>query len=163
MVGLNRRPQPLYAVTATSSASGSNVRPTITGLNHITLAVTDLNRSLAFYRDSLGCAVRAIWADGAYLEAGNLWLCLSRDDDMRSTPRPDYTHIAFSIAEEDFAALSERLKAECTIWKDNRSEGASIYFLDPDGHRLELHLGTLQTRLTHYLAHPEKGVQVFDA
>lgn len=139
------------------------MHPAITGLNHITLAVTDLARSLAFYRDTLGCTVRALWANGAYLEAGSLWLCLSRDDDIRSTPRPDYTHIAFSVAEEDFVALSERLKAECTIWKDNRSEGASTYFLDPDGHKLELHVGTLQTRLSHYHAHPEKGVQVFGA
>jgi len=136
--------------------------PAITGLNHITLAVTDLDRSLAFYRDTLGCTVRAIWADGAYLEAGDLWLCLSRDDDMRPEPRPDYTHIAFSVAEGDFAALTERLEAGCTIWKDNRSEGASTYFLDPDGHRLELHVGTLATRLAHYLDHPEKGVRVFD-
>jgi catechol 2,3-dioxygenase-like lactoylglutathione lyase family enzyme len=138
------------------------MRPAITGLNHITLAVSDLDRSLAFYRDTLGCTVRALWADGAYLEAGGMWLCLSRDQDMRSAPRPDYTHIAFSVAEEDFATLSERLKTECTIWKDNRSEGASTYFLDPDGHKLELHVGTLTTRLEHYLAHPEKGVRVFD-
>ncbi len=137
--------------------------PAIAGLNHITLAVSDLDRSLAFYRDTLGCTLRALWADGAYLEAGGMWLCLSRDDHMRSTPRPDYTHIAFSVAEDDFTMLSERLKADCTIWKDNRSEGASTYFLDPDGHKLELHVGTLKTRLEHYLAHPEKGVRVFDA
>jgi catechol 2,3-dioxygenase-like lactoylglutathione lyase family enzyme len=139
------------------------VPPAITGLNHITLAVTDLDRSLAFYRDTLGCTVRALWTDGAYLQAGGVWLCLSRDDAMRSAPRPDYTHLAFSVAEGDFAALSERLTAECPIWKKNRSEGASTYFLDPDGHKLELHIGSLQTRLDHYLAHPEKGVRVFEA
>lgn len=56
----------------------------ITGLNHVTVAVADVERSLAFYRDVLGCSVRAVWSDGAYLEAGTLWLCLSRDDKVRT-------------------------------------------------------------------------------
>lgn len=78
----------------------------IDGLNHITLAVADVERSLAFYRDVLGCAVRAVWADGAYLEAGSLWLCLSRDDNARSSPHRDYSHIAFSVRHADYAAFS---------------------------------------------------------
>lgn len=136
--------------------------PAISGLNHITLAVKDMERSLAFYRDLLGCIVRAVWSDGAYLEAGALWLCLSRDDKMHSSPRPDYSHIAFTVPEKDYAALSNRLETECTIWKDNKSEGASTYFLDPDGHKLELHLGTLASRLSYYRSDPSSGVTVFD-
>jgi catechol 2,3-dioxygenase-like lactoylglutathione lyase family enzyme len=134
----------------------------VSGLNHITLAVADIGRSLAFYRDVLGCAVRAAWTDGAYLEAGPLWLCLSLDENARSSPHPDYGHIAFSVPDADYAAMSERLNATCVIWKDNRSEGASTYFLDPDGHKLEIHLGTLETRLSHYRENPSKGVRVFD-
>lgn len=130
------------------------------GLNHITLAVADVQRSLEFYRDVLGCAVRAVWQDGAYLEAGSLWLCLSRDEQVRSAPHPDYTHIAFSVSEESYAELSARVSATSPIWKDDRSEGASTYFLDPDGHKLELHMGSLQSRLAHYREHPSKGVTV---
>ena len=132
----------------------------VSGLNHITLAVADVERSLEFYRDVLGCAVRAIWSDGAYLEAGSLWLCLSRDEEVGSAPRPDYTHIAFSVPEESYSELSARVSATATIWKDNRSEGASTYFLDPDGHKLELHVGSLQSRLAHYREHPGKGVTI---
>lgn len=138
------------------------MRAGISGLNHITLAVADVERSLSFYRDVLGCAVRAVWADGAYLEAGPLWLCLSRDENARSTPHPDYSHIAFSVPDDDYAALSERVTAETMIWKENSSEGASSYFLDPDGHKLEIHLGALETRLSHYRENPAKGVRVFD-
>ncbi|WP_029623528.1 VOC family protein [Sphingomonas sp. PAMC 26617] len=134
----------------------------ISGLNHVTLAVADVERSLAFYRDVLGCAVRAVWADGAYLEAGSLWLCLSRDENTRSSPHPDYSHIAFSVPDVDYVALSERVTAEATVWKENKSEGASTYFLDPDGHKLEIHLGALETRLAHYRENPAKGVRVFD-
>jgi len=37
--------------------------------------------------------------------------------------------------------------AGVTCWKDNRSEGQSFYFLDPDNHQLELHVGSLASRL----------------
>jgi len=133
----------------------------VTGLNHITLAVADVQRSIEFYRDILGCEVRAVWADGAYLEAGPLWLCLSRDDLVRTSPHPDYTHIALNVDEDGFAELSERIRANCTIWKDNRSEGASTYFLDPDRHKLEIHVGNIETRLDDYRSDPSKGVSVF--
>lgn len=134
----------------------------VSGLNHITLAVADVERSMTFYRDVLGCAVRAAWPDGAYLEAGPFWLCLSRDDLARNSPHPDYTHMAFSVPEDEFTEMSARIRAACRIWRDNRSEGDSVYFLDPDGHKLEIHVGTLETRLAHYRSNPAKGVQVFD-
>lgn len=134
----------------------------ITGLNHVTVAVADVERSLAFYRDVLGCSVRAVWSDGAYLEAGTLWLCLSRDDKVRTSPHSDYTHLAFNVLEADYHSLSERLAAECIIWKSDSSEGASTYFLDPDGHKLEIHVGSLETRLSHYRLEAAKGVTFFD-
>lgn len=134
----------------------------VCGLNHITLAVADVQRSVMFYQEVLGCSLRALWNDGAYLEAGTLWLCLSRDDLVRTSPHPDYTHFAFSVPEGDFGEISARLQEACKVWKDNSSEGASIYFLDPDGHKLEVHVGDIETRLAHYRSDPSKGVQVFD-
>ena len=137
-------------------------RPAISGLNHVTLAIADVDRSVAFYCDLLGFTLRALWDAGAYVEAGALWLCLSRDEAARKTPHADYTHIAFSVSEQAYAALRVGIEARCTIWKDNCSEGDSLYFLDPDGHKLELHVGSLETRLAHYRADPVKGVAVFD-
>jgi len=132
----------------------------VNGLNHLTFAVGDLERSVRFYRDVLGCELRAIWSTGAYLEAGSLWLCLALDAGAAPAPRADYTHAAFSVDADAFEALSARLRETAAIWKDNRSEGASLYFLDPDGHRLELHVGDLETRLRHYRERPELGVTV---
>lgn len=134
----------------------------VTGINHITLAVSDVERSLTFYRDLLGLEVRAVWPEGAYLEAGSLWLCLSLDKETRSAAHPDYSHIAFTVEEDDFESLSARLVAGCDIWKQDRSEGASTYFLDPDGHKLEIHVGSLSSRLQHCRENPSKGVRVLD-
>ncbi len=130
----------------------------VRGLNHLTLAVADLDRSITFYRDILGCDLRARWDEGAYLEAGSLWLCLSLDPKARSQHREDYTHYAFDVASDGFEALSSRVREHATIWKENGSEGRSLYFLDPDGHQLELHVGSLVSRLAHYSADPSAGV-----
>ncbi len=49
----------------------------LSGLNHLTLAVTDLDRSVAFYRGLLQLRLDATWDSGAYLSLPGLWLCLS--------------------------------------------------------------------------------------
>ncbi|PLL15514.1 glutathione transferase, partial [Klebsiella michiganensis] len=72
------------------------------------------------------------------------------------------THYAFSIAEADFALFAGRLNAAgVPVWKTNKSEGASHYFLDPDGHKLELHVGNLAQRLAACRAKPYKGMVFF--
>ena len=134
--------------------------PALSGLNHITLACTDLARSIAFYRDLLGARLRAEWPGGAYLEIGPVWLCLTLAPSV--APRSDYSHIAFETADADYARLAKAIAAGAEIWQENSSEGASLYFLDPDGHRLELHRGSLASRLAHYRANPGKGVTVYD-
>lgn len=134
----------------------------VRGLNHITLAVRDVDRSISFYRDSLGFQIRALWPNGAYLEAGNLWLCLSQDDAVTDSVNADYTHIAFDVEPDDFAAFLDQLQGKAEIWKSDRSEGASLYILDPDGHRLELHSGSLASRLAHYRENPFPGLKIFE-
>jgi len=106
----------------------------ITGLNHITLAVGDVERSFQFYVETLGTKPLVRWSRGAYLLAGDLWLCLTLDERTRSSALPEYSHIAFSVREAEFNDASERIRTSgATIWKENESEGASLYFLDPDG------------------------------
>lgn len=156
---MKNEPAPLGG---TEPVKGAPRKAAVTGLNHITLCVADLGRSVAFYRDLLGCELRSQGVRSAYLEAGSLWLCLELSPDTSLPPHRDDSHIAFSVAAEDFAELSARIEAQGPLWKSNTSEGASIYFLDPDGHRLELHVGSLETRLAHYRANPELGVRVIE-
>ncbi|MEE4190911.1 MAG: VOC family protein [Halieaceae bacterium] len=118
----------------------------ISGINHITFAVSDLHRSLEFYRDILGCTEVYAWDGGAYLEAGDIWLCLSVDSSAAGST--DYTHVAFDVPSERFSELTDRIiSSGAQLWKQNRSEGDSLYFCCPDGHRLEIHVGDLESRL----------------
>jgi catechol 2,3-dioxygenase-like lactoylglutathione lyase family enzyme len=119
----------------------------ITGLNHLTLSVSDLQRSLTFYSDLLGFSIRWRGPSSAYLEAGTLWLALVVDPAVRRGPLPEYSHAAFSVDAADLAAWIEQL-TEAGVVRWQESERAdSFYFLDPDGHKLELHSGDLKGRL----------------
>ncbi|WP_218080393.1 fosfomycin resistance glutathione transferase [Anthocerotibacter panamensis] len=132
----------------------------ITGINHITLATADLERAFDFYVNTLGCRPVARWWRGAYLLAGNLWLCLTLEPLAQDST---YTHLAFNVEAEDYEAFSQTLLAGgVKQWKTNSSEGASLYFLDPDGHKLELHVGNLQTRIEQTKAHPYEDMVFFD-
>lgn len=132
----------------------------VKGINHLTLSVADLQRSIAFYRDDLGFQVRAVWLAGAHLEAGSLWLSLALEPGRLPTQSRDYTHIAFDIDAADLNLLLVRLGSRARCWKANSSEGASLYLLDPDDHKLEFHVGSLASRLVHYAQHPPKGWDV---
>ncbi len=134
------------------------------GVNHITFAVSDLQRSVDFYVNVLGCEKVAVWRRGAYLRAGSMWLCLSLDPAVSRGTGRDYTHIAFTFDPVDLAAFRVRLLATgATEWKINSSEGDSVYFLDPDGHRLEAHDGNLESRLASLRDAPYEGLTIFGA
>ncbi|MFE8102430.1 fosfomycin resistance glutathione transferase [Brenneria goodwinii] len=131
------------------------------GLNHLTLAVTDLAVSVDFYQNVLQMTLHARWDSGAYLTCGDLWLCLSYDESRQrlSADCSDYTHYAFSLEQRDFAVFCARLDAvNVTVWKVNRSEGDSFYFLDPDGHKLEIHVGDIRQRLAACRKKPYQGM-----
>ncbi|MXQ09304.1 glutathione transferase [Alphaproteobacteria bacterium GH1-50] len=131
----------------------------VSGVNHVTLSVTDLDRSVAFYRDRLGARLRCLWPRGAYFELEQLWLCLEAADHV--SVRGDDSHIAFSVGAQDFDAAVDRL-GDAPVWKENRSEGRSHYFRDPDGHKLELHVGGIADRLAHYRQRTPEGMRFFD-
>ena len=57
---------------------------------------------------------------------GDLWLCVSLDT---VKPASDYTRVAFTIQAADLLQWQSRLdSASVVFWKDNTSEGASIFF-----------------------------------
>ncbi len=115
------------------------------GLNHVTYAVSSLDKSFEFYTQVLGMKPKAKWKKGAYLQLGDLWFCLNVDDTQASS---DYSHVAFDISQNDFLEFKNKLEYNnVKIWHENTSEGDSLYILDPDKHKLEIHVGSLTSRL----------------
>ena len=120
----------------------------VKGMNHITFAVSNVERAFRFYSDILGLKPVAKWDQGAYLTAGGFWIALNLDKKIKKAKKPDYSHIAFSCNGFDFQQLKEKLlEYGCPEWSENTSEGESFYFNDPDGHKLEVHVGDLESRL----------------
>ncbi|AZM89183.1 VOC family protein [Streptomyces sp. W1SF4] len=123
---------------------------------HIGLNVTDLERSLAFYRDALGFALL-----GEGKEEGRRYAFLGRDGELVLTlwqqaegpyrPRAaGLHHLAFSAgAIEEVRAYEERLRGlgvefahEGVVAHREGAASGGIFFHDPDGTRLEISVPT---------------------
>lgn len=60
-------------------------------LNHLTLAVSNLQTSLTFWRDLLGLQLHAEWDTGAYLTCGDLWSVFLTTYPVTTWPRRNVT------------------------------------------------------------------------
>ena len=100
----------------------------ITGLNHITLAVTDIEKSFRFYREVLQFKPLCKWSKGAYFLVGDLWFCLNVD--VARVPQSDYTHYAFSVSKDDFSEMENRLLLSgVKMFQENKKRKRFNFFL----------------------------------
>ena len=120
-----------------------------TRIGHVHLTVSDLERSLAFYRDALGFEITARYGpDAVFLSAGgyhhhiglNTWA-------GRGAPGPPEGRTGlyhFAILYPDRAALAEavrRVLAHGIALEGASDHGVSeaVYLRDPDGNGIELY------------------------
>ncbi|WP_096435021.1 metallothiol transferase FosB [Alteribacter populi] len=127
----------------------------IQGINHFLFSVSDLDRSVEFYKRIFYAKLLVKGRSTAYFDLNGIWIALNEEKDIpRSDIHKSYTHIAFTIDEQDIEEMYEKLRYEnVTILegrKRDKRDKKSIYFLDPDGHKFEFHTGTLQDRLEYY-------------
>lgn len=135
----------------------------IKGINHFCFSVADLEKSIAFYEQVFEATLCVKGIKLAYFDMGGIWIALNQEEVERDQANRTYTHIAFTIAEEDFDAFMERLHHLQVEVLPGRvrdiRDRKSIYFLDPDGHIFEFHTGTLVDRLDYYRS--EKSHMIF--
>jgi catechol 2,3-dioxygenase-like lactoylglutathione lyase family enzyme len=132
------------------------------GINHFTFSVRDLDEAYEFYVENLGFKPVARYEQALYLELKGLWFCFFWQPGRKKSDSFDYTHIAFSVSESQFAQVKQKLeKAGVEIWQDNISEGMSFYFLDPNGHKMEMHVGDLKSRLEYLKKNEKEGLIIY--
>jgi glyoxylase I family protein len=129
-------------------------RMRITGIHHITLLVTNLDRSVAFYRNVLGMrlvkqtvneddrsARHFIFGD-ADGRPGTLITCLEYPDlDEGKVGRGSTHHFALSVdSEAELNAWRQYLEERGipTTQVMEREDFKSLYLRDPDGHIVEI-------------------------
>lgn len=126
----------------------------VVGLDHIVLWSSDQERSVAFYRDVLGCAIERLdeWRAGtAFFPSVRLTETTIIDlfpggvDGIGQQAPRNLHHFCLHVDAGDMAALAESLRAEgvtvdgeVSVRWGARGDGTSIYVLDPDRNIIEL-------------------------
>lgn len=108
--------------------------------SHIMLGVSDLERSLAFYRDRLGLTVQNQLPGFAFLEAGPLVLALSKDIWTHMGKAPGAMQVVFGVenVKASHAALKEKGVEFMNEPRDVNGREWAANFRDPDGHLLSI-------------------------
>ena len=110
----------------------------IQGINHLCFSVSNLERSITFYEQALGARIQVKGRKLAYFELAGLWIALNQEDVIRNYTERTYTHIAFTVKEEEFDTSVQELKAAGADILPGRArdprDARSVYFTDPDGH-----------------------------
>lgn len=110
------------------------------GIGIVMLGVRDLQRSLAYYRDTLGLAVSFASDEFAFLKAGAVTLGLRHAADLPEAREDGRTELVFSVEDVDRAydRLRERGVAFRIAPRAVTGDQFAADFRDPDGHVLSI-------------------------
>jgi len=121
----------------------------IEGIDHVAIAVHDVERSVAWYLDVLGFERQhqGRW-DGvpAFIGKGGTAIAVfpSRQRDLKTKAQmradtPEILHLAFRADRKNFLVAQEELKARGIRFEfEDHEISHSIYFRDPDDYQLEI-------------------------
>lgn len=130
-------------------------------LGHVVLYVTNLERSAAFYRDTLGLpqiGTLNMHGGAAAFSSGRthhelLLIEIGGQPKTNRHPEPGLYHIGFKIGDtpEDLQNVYRELKEKdvAIIGASDHTVTHSLYILDPDGNELELYADVSDEWKTH--------------
>ena len=106
----------------------------------VMLGVQDMAKSVAFYRDRIGLAVKGQMEAFAFLDAGPVTLCLSGPLAQASTHIPGATEIVFPVesVRSAYKALQEKGVTFAIEPRNVAGPNWAANFNDPDGHKLSI-------------------------
>lgn len=111
----------------------------VTGINHVVLHVTDLDRSRTFYMAALGFADRGLVPGmrAAFLRCGMQGLDLFETAGCDVHGGQEMNHMALNVDAADVESLVASLPA-AGIDSFEVTPRNSVFIADPDGHRIEI-------------------------
>ena len=105
-------------------------------LNHASLIVSDLERSVAFYRRAFGLDVKSTQQGGVNLAVGDAFLGIYQGGE---NAMPHINHICFGLRAFDPAATVAALEAQGLPAESRTRDGVTqVYTADPDNLRIQL-------------------------
>jgi len=108
-------------------------------MGHVAIQVSDVERSVKFYRDLLG--LKLAWKmedDWTILTCGGDDLALiKKGPDVHHPPHFGLRVATSEAVDRAFEQLKDRVKITKGI-KDHRDKSRSFYFEDPDGNQVEV-------------------------
>lgn len=105
-------------------------------LNHASLIVSDLDRSVAFYQRVFGLPVRSTQQGGVNLAVGDAFLGIYQGG---ASATPHINHICFGLRDFDPARTVAALETQGLRAESRERDGVTqVYTADPDNLRIQL-------------------------
>lgn len=112
----------------------------VTGLDHVVLHVSDVERSKRFYMDLLGFEMDRDRGKQVFLRAGSNQLGIFALPDGETLDVSNaVNHLALRMGDGTKAQVKAALEAAGIHVHGRTGDPDCVYFEDPDGHRLQLY------------------------
>ena len=109
------------------------------GINHVVLHVSDVPKAKEFYTEILGMTVAHEGPWQVFLNCGRQQVALfAKRGDEPLTTGNDLNHLALDIASGTYEPIKAELEKNGIGVAGRPGDPHSVYFNDPDGHRLQL-------------------------
>ena len=136
---LSRRELVAILAAAVAAPRVGSAQPTAlkaATLNHASLIVSDLDRSVAFYQRVFGMPVKSTQQGGVNLAVGDAFLGIYQGG---ANAMPHINHFCFGIRDFDPAATVAALEAQGLPAESRTRDGVTqVYTADPDNLRVQL-------------------------